>query len=197
MIELITVNNCGEHSLQNIRLPLLDEIMDYGDCNTSKADLLRTAEAYRLVGLLRLRESFPDLSKNKAVYGESASPIAAMGSCNVNTPACEIMDYAASCDPHNWFLVLQTLQLVEAIPISSGTCYMHSFILIFVGTRLYLPKAVGRIYYEGSMTRKSVLQMRNFVELRMLDLSRRYVKKLILWQLDEIKRSWRMLDSRI
>lgn len=178
-----------ERLLQSIRLPDIEDIEEYGDKYTPKIDLLRTAEAYRFVGLLELYMIVPTLLDARIDRGEPFPP-----SIEPNfTEPTGNSGFPERRDSWLSAIALHTLDLIKDVSIHSATCRMHMLVLVSAGSQLRTPSDASTPEHQNAHHDK-VLEGRGLVDSRMLALSRKYPQKQVLQILDIIKEAWERLD---
>lgn len=178
-----------ERLLQSIRLPDIEDIEDYGDKYTPKMDLLRTAEAYRFVGLLELYMIVPTLLDARIDRGE---PFPQSIEPNFVEPSGD-SGFPEKRDSWLSAIALHTLDLINDISIHSAACRMLMLVLVSAGSQLRTPVGSSTPEHQNAHHDK-VLEGRGLVDSWMLALSRKYPQKQVLQILDIIKEAWERLD---
>ncbi|KAJ9131246.1 hypothetical protein NKR23_g11813 [Pleurostoma richardsiae] len=130
-----------EAALLDLELPTESEIVSPEDRETPVWHLLNLAEVYRRVGLLQLYRAFPDVLRSRL---ESE--------CNSSSPLDPLEDGAAGgedgaggrnselsrsfCDEWLTDFALRTIDLLQPVPIVSGTRDFQPFLLVACSSEL-------------------------------------------------------------
>ncbi|KAF4552834.1 Fungal specific transcription factor domain-containing protein 16 [Elsinoe fawcettii] len=181
-----------ERFLNKIQIPNEDSITEYGDDNTPKTDLVQTARANRLMGLLEIYAAFPHWLQKR--IGMDPKFSASFGHNFATT-----LDHSCYQDPvESWLcaISLHILDHLRDIPISSSSCRLHPLILISCASQLRFPDQATPDSECADVQQDQVFDGREWIEARMLGLSRKYPQKQQLQILDIIKETWQKLDDK-
>ncbi|KAK5170080.1 uncharacterized protein LTR77_004664 [Saxophila tyrrhenica] len=181
--------NALECFLIDIELPADDEISDYNDLKTPKADLVALADAYRFAGLLEIYTLFPNLLE--ARLGADASIFDPLGAMAQESQSA----YADTHEVWRVAMAVHILNLIKPIPITSGGCRLMPLLLIISGSQLRFPDSSLTPSDTISAQHNEIIQSRYLVEARMLVLSRKYPQRPLLQMVDIIKEVWQRLDN--
>lgn len=169
-----------------VELPGDDEIHDYDDLKTPKADLVILADAYRIAGLLEIYSLYPDLLEARRSEGSSVlDKISITGDSAYSTELCVWMVSMAS----------HILHTTKPIPVISGGCRLLPLLLTIAGGQLRFPDNTTSSDHIVHAQHNEMIQLRYLVEARMLVLSRKYAQRPILQMLELIKEVWQRLDN--
>lgn len=177
-----------ENFLHSIEIPTEEDILDYKNLTVPKADLIQTAQAYRLVGLLEIYNAFPAILKERL--------------CKRSIFDSFVLDsriYHSAYQNENDALLVEIainiLDLVKCIPVRSSSCRLHHLLLVAAGSRLKNPDKVGFSNTVNVDPSHEITQLRYFVEARAGVLSRKYPQMPFLRMLEIIKEVWSKTDD--
>ncbi|KAF2718730.1 hypothetical protein K431DRAFT_332091 [Polychaeton citri CBS 116435] len=176
-----------EDFLWLFELPAEKDIADHGDIRTPTADFIRIANAYRLVGLLELYRIYPALlsrriSKPVTEFHHFTLP-------DTQSAYTKLLDFWTTN------IATHTIDLLERISVSSGTCRMQPMLLISVASQLRFPDNETSADTANSSEYDCVLEHRELSEARMLALSRVYPQNPMIRMMDIVKEVWQRLDT--
>ncbi|KAG8627563.1 hypothetical protein KVT40_005046 [Elsinoe batatas] len=181
-----------ERYLKRIHVPGATDIADYDDEETPKQDLVKTAQATMLMGLLELYAAFPQrLEKKIGTEPNFSAPFRVDLATSVDhTFYCSLVE--------SWLcaMALHTLQHLQDIAISSSACRSHPLILLSCASQLRLPDKVTPGGEASDRRQEQVSDAREWIEARILALSRKHPQKQQLQILDIIKETWQRLDDK-
>lgn len=175
-----------ETFLCSIQIPNEENIIDYGDENTPKSDLIRTAHAHRYVCLLELYCAFPRLLEGRIGGTEKFPP-------------SHYQEFEAPTDHssyrnvlHSWLFAIAAhiLEMLKAVSISSAACRLQPLALVSCAGQLRMPDNDLQNAFQ-----EKVVDMRWTIEARLLSFSRKYPEKPLLQMLDIVKEVWQRLDD--
>ncbi|ETN39425.1 uncharacterized protein HMPREF1541_05648 [Cyphellophora europaea CBS 101466] len=168
-----------ENALKAAEIPTSAFVLGSEDQNTPEDHLVQLAEAYRCAGLLQIYHVFPSVLTARLQDGDDENPI---------TPTTESMD------DYRIALAIHTLELVEALPISSGTSCLHPILVLTAGSELRYGTTSPLPGFLDQQTDQRIVVARDFAEQRLLDLANRLPKKPYLRMLDIMKETWLQMD---
>ncbi|TKX19195.1 fungal specific transcription factor domain-containing protein 82 [Elsinoe australis] len=180
-----------EQYLDNIQIPSETGVVDYQDEYTPKSDLLEIAAANRYIGLLELYAAFPHwLEKRITSTGKLSGSIG----CTLTAPV-DHSGYTDAVDSWLCAIAVHILDHLKDIAISSAACRLQALILVSCASQLRFPDRQLPSDEQQDSRQGQVFDTREFVESRMLALSRKYPQKQYLQMLDIVKESWQRLDD--
>jgi len=172
-----------------VEMPEDDEIHDYDDIKTPKADLTALADAYRFAGLLEIYGLYPALLE--ARLSSDASMFEAL------SPTAISMQPAYSDILLVWRVTIANhiLNLTKPIPVVSGSCRLMPLLLGIAASQLRFPDASSTPDDTMAAQHSEIITTRCLIEARMLVLSRKYPQRPLIQMLDIIKEVWQRLDN--
>jgi hypothetical protein len=179
-----------EKFLCSVRLPVSEDILDYGDRDTPKSDLIRAAHGHRFVGLLEIYRAFPHLYKDRS----NAVSLPLLYDRDLNE-SIDHSGYATILDSALCAISSEVLGSLKEISISSSACRLLPLTLVSCACQLRFPDQSQPAKEAHGDRNDQVVEARYFVESRMLALSTRYPQRQILQILEIIKEVWDRLDN--
>lgn len=173
-----------EDFLYGTEIPEIDDIVDYDDPKTRKADLVSAAEAYRCIGLLELYRAFPELLRNRLDEDSMPDSLRFAGPQNHQ-------GYADELDSWITAIAIHVLDTIKPISLSSCACRLLPILLVASAGQLRFPEGTTL----DSERHDAVVEARYLVEDRMLVLSRKYPQRPLLQMVDIVKEVWQRLDG--
>lgn len=180
-----------ERFLCSVRLPTSDDILDYGDRDTPKSDLIRAAHGHRYVGLLEIYRAFPHLYENRR---NTAASLPSLYNRDFNE-SIDHSGYPTMLDSSLCAISGEVLESLREISISSSACRLLPLIIVSCACQLRFPNQSQLAEQAQDDRNDQVVDARYFVESRMLALSTRYPQRQILQILDIVKEVWDRLDN--
>lgn len=177
-----------ERYLCDVSIPDAADLLDYADANTPSSDLIRSAHAYRYVGLTEIYSAFPRLLELRICNAEKL-------------PMAYDQAFEVPIEPsvynnlqHSWLFAIAShgLEMLRPIFVSSGSCRLQPTAIISLAGQLRYPHSHSQ---DDSAAVQKAVGLRSFVETRMLALSRKYPEKPLLQMLDTVKETWQRLDD--
>lgn len=169
-----------ELSLSRAELPALESVADYGDQNTPQDHFIQLAEAYRCTGLLQIYHIFPAVLSRR------------MSDLNFG-----VADGVVDFDALGWYrttLARYILNIIESLPLWSGTSCLHPILVLAAGSELKIPNPLDQEHSTADVADPSIAMARSFAEQRLSDLAKRLPQKPFLRMLDIMKETWLQLD---
>ena len=180
-----------EKFLCSVRLPMSEDILDYGDSDTPKSDLIRAADGHRFVGLLELYRAFPNLYENRR---SNAVSFPLLYDQDPNQ-SIDHSGYTTMLDSALCAIASEILESLKKLSISSSACRLLPLILVSCACQLRFPDQLQPEKEAHGDRNDQVVDARYFVESRMLALSMRYPQRPILQILEIVKEVWDRLDN--
>jgi hypothetical protein len=180
-----------EHFLRSIRLPTVDDIVDYDDEDTPKSDLVCIAHAQRYVGLLEIYAAFPQL------YGDVSKQRTPLPLLHDREPDRSSDNAGDGRTPRDSLcaIAMNILEIMNDISVTSSACRLLSLILVSCACQLRLPDQSKATEESQSERHNQVITARFIVESRLLALSTRYPQRHMLQTLEIVKEVWDRLDD--
>ncbi|KAF7186055.1 Beauvericin cluster-specific repressor BEA4 [Pseudocercospora fuligena] len=174
-----------ENALYAIEVPQPDDVVDYSDPKTSKADLIAMAEAYRHIALLEIYRSNPKLLLSRVRDGTILEDLN-------HLPLSENGAYQDELDSMLARIAVHVIDTIKGVHISSGACKLLPLIVVVAGSQLKMPDNEP----SGTEIHDAVLEARYVVEQRLTVMSRRYPQRPMSAMLDIVKEVWQRVDPR-
>lgn len=180
-----------EQFLRSIRLPTIDDVVDYNDEETPKSDLVRIAHAQRYVGLLEIYAAFPHLYE-EALKQRTSFPL--LYDRQIDRSAD---DAGNTQTPRDSFsaIAMNILEIVNDISVTSSACRFLSLILVSCACQLRIPDLSKTTVETQSECHNQDITARFIVESRLLALSTKYPQRQMLQILEIVKEVWDRLDN--
>ena len=177
-----------EQFLHVLKIPGVEDVVDYLDSRTPVEDLILVSRAYKGTGLLEIYRAFPNVLWTRLENDPTLE--------SLNQDLCvDQAGFANELDARLTAIAISTLKLVEPIKISSGACRLLPIILTSSASQLRLPEYTEESSDSDREPYDKALEYRFLVEARMMDLSRRYPQKPLLQMIDIIKEVWQRLED--
>ena len=180
-----------EDFLRSIDPPSSGDVMEYGDRETPKSDLVCLGHAQRYTGLLEIYREHPHLFEELSMNDISLPPLN-------DYPMDRLLDHSGhtnTIDASLCTIAMNVLEVLREISISSSACRLLPLLLVSCSGHLRFPDQ-PRPGDEAQYDRHDqVIEARYFVESRMLALSARYSQKQMLQILEIVKEVWDRLDN--
>lgn len=181
-----------EEELLSFNLPNVEDLMDFGDVNTSKEDFLILAEAYRCAGLLEIYRVFPTILCQR--LGKDEGDIS---DCSTTLRSFLDLNESSSTGPSNpalWLnsLALHIIRALESLTPKSGTSCLQPILLVVAGSELRFVPSLD--FFDFYANDAKIIQARCFVETRFREFALRLPAKPLRKMLDLVKEVWRRVD---
>lgn len=180
-----------EEFLRSIDPPNPDNIVEYGDRETPKSDLVGISHAQQYAGLLELYREYPhlyeELRTNKIQLPRLGNQLFG--------DALDHSGYTNSLDASLCTIAMSVLEALGSISVSSSACRLLPLVLVSCSGHLRFPDQPLPGEEAQYDRHDQVIEARYFVESRMLALSTRYPQRQMLQILEIAKEVWDRLDS--
>lgn len=180
-----------EDFLRSIRPSTPEDILDYGDRDTPKEDLVCISHAQRYAALLEIYREYPDLYDELLVNETTLPSLHNQAIHPTQTPT----GYTRTLDASLCSIAIDVLEALKDVSVSSSACRLLPLVLLSLAGHLRFPDQP----FPGDEAQYSrhdqVVEARWSVESRMLELSTRYPQKQMLQILEIVKEVWDRLDN--
>lgn len=170
-----------EQALKNTQFPGCGSIVDHGDENTPKEHLIMLGEAYRWAGLINTYHAVPQLLSDRLTA--------------MDGPLEDALAKAEACRWYRGNLALRVLEILEKLPLSSGTLCLQPILLLTAGSELQFHEPAPSVNLIAQPLDSCVRSARKFSKNRLCELARLLPQKPYLRMLEIMKETWVYMDS--
>ena len=168
-----------EKSLKATEVPTADIIDNTDDENTPQVHFVQLAEAYKCAGVLQIYHVFPKVLRERMVS---------------ELVAGAVMPSSDDMRQYRTALAVRILNLVESMPISSGSSCLHPILILTAGSELRFHEPMHGNDVTDRLANQGIAVARSFAKERLCALVDRLPRRPYQRMLDILLETWLQMD---